>query len=684
MKGVIFLSLALLSFALSAQITPKREVDLQRLVDEILATQDEDFNYEDLYENLAQLLSNPADLNLVTKEQLQSLFFINEIQIQALLDYRTEAGPFLSVYELQNVPSINRDTFMRLIPFITVSDPTAGLNRSFLNRVLNENNNYLIFRIDRTLEEKRGYKADTPPASKYAGSPDRIYTRFRTSRPGDFSLGFTTEKDAGEKPRWAPSQKQYGPDFISFHAQILNKGKIKNLIAGDYQAQFGQGLILGSAFGIGKSAEAVTTIRRPNIGFMPYTSLYEAGYFRGTAVSYAVHKRIFIHGMFSSRWRDGTLQSDSVLEVNTISSLDDTGLHRTPSEIANRSSLQEKNLAGVINYKYKTLDAGLVLHHTQYNFPIVKSPTVYNQFYFQGDQNTNGSIFLNYTYRNFTFFSETAHTFMQGSAVSAGMIGSVTASLDVSVHYRNFARNYQSFYSNALAESSAPQNERGLYWGWKYTVNKIYSFSGYFDLFQFPWLRYRSYAPSQGHEWLLRANYKPSRNITMFIQATEESKVRNLSTESNIYLTAPGVRRNYWINIDYLITPQLTLRTRAQFNTYELGSTATRGMVILQDITWSHRKFSVSGRYALIDTDSYDNRLYVYEKDVWLAFSFPPYSGVGVRNYILLQYSVSKKIDIWLRWAYERYTDRDTIGSGSETIEGNTQNDLRFQTRIRI
>jgi DNA uptake protein ComE-like DNA-binding protein len=178
MKVVISIFSVLISFAISAQIAPKRELDLQRLVDEILANQDEDYNYEDLYENLAQLLSNPIDLNLVTKEHLQSLFFLSEIQIQALLNYRTEAGPFLSVYELQNVPGINRDTFMRLIPFITVSDLTTGLNRSLLSRILDENNNYLIFRIDRTLEEKRGFKADTPPASQYAGSPHRIYTRF--------------------------------------------------------------------------------------------------------------------------------------------------------------------------------------------------------------------------------------------------------------------------------------------------------------------------------------------------------------------------------------------------------------------------------------------------------------------------------------------------------------------------
>jgi hypothetical protein len=67
-------------------------------------------------------------------------------------------------------------------------------------------------------------------------------------------------------------------------------------------------------------------------------------------------------------------------------------------------------------------------------------------------------------------------------------------------------------------------------------------------------------------------------------------------------------------------------------------------MALLQDITWQYRKLSISGRYALIDTDSYDNRLYVYEKDVWLAFTFPAYYGVGVRNYLLVQYALQK---IW-------------------------------------
>ena len=143
-------------------------------------------------------------------------------------------------------------------------------------------------------------------------------------------------------------------------------------------------------------------------------------------------------------------------------------------------------------------------------------------------------------------------------------------------------------------------------------------------------------------------------------------------------------KRNFWINIDYAVSSHLSFKTRVQFSSYQFGGSKTQGMMVLQDVTWSLGKISISGRCALFDTDDYDNRLYVYERDVWLAFSFPAYSGVGIRNYLLFQYSVSKKVDLWFRWAHVRYTDRNIIGSGSEAIDGNTRNDLKLQARIRI
>lgn len=92
----------------------------------------------------------------------------------------------------------------------------------------------------------------------------------------------------------------------------------------------------------------------------------------------------------------------------------------------------------------------------------------------------------------------------------------------------------------------------------------------------------------------------------------------------------------------------------------------------------------MSVRYALFDTDDYENRQYVYEKDVWLATSLPAYEGSGLRNYLLVHYTLSRSTDVWVRWSRTWYADRETMGSGTEEIEGNTRNDIKFQVRIRI
>jgi hypothetical protein len=93
-------------------------------------------------------------------------------------------------------------------------------------------------------------------------------------------------------------------------------------------------------------------------------------------------------------------------------------------------------------------------------------------------------------------------------------------------------------------------------------------------------------------------------------------------------------------------------------------------------------KISLTARYALFDTEDYDNRQYVYENDVWLAFSLPAYEGKGVRNYLLLSYKLNRHISAWVRFSHVRYTDREEIGSGYDLIEGNTRNDVKFQLRI--
>ncbi|NJN41388.1 MAG: helix-hairpin-helix domain-containing protein [Flammeovirgaceae bacterium] len=680
----LLLAICSIGFLPAFSQVKRQDVDFEKLFDDLFPVQDLDLNYDELYENLAQILINPIDLNEATHQQLQSLYLLNEMQVNEIVDYRNKTGPFLSIYELQSLESIDSQTLEKILPFFTVEDASKTMNRTFWQRLSTEQNNYFILRYERTIETKHGYRADTDSAARYAGSPDKFYARYRVSRTGDFSFGFTIEKDAGEQIAWTPANKIYGFDNYSFHAQVMNQGIFKNIIIGDYQAQFGQGLGLGGGFGMGKGSETITTIRRANLGFIPYTSLNEFGFFRGMAITVEPILNFKINGFGSSISRDGLLQQDSESDQSFFTSLTATGLHRTPRELSARKQIRENNLGLTLNYQFKSLEAGIMVHHTSLNPPLQPNPNTYNQFLFSGTGITNIGSFLNYSYSNYTVFGEFSKSLDAGYGFNAGLLSSLTSSFDFSLFIRHYEPDYQTFYTNAVAENSIPRNESGMYWGLKYKINHSITASGYVDVFKFPWLRYRGYSPSTGSEGLLRLTWQPSKLVSFFIQGRQESKIRNLPDNTTNYKTGMGTKNNFWLNADYSLTKNIHLKTRGQFSNYKLEGNKTNGMTLIQDVNVDAGRFTISARYALFDTDDIDNRQYVYERDVWLAFSFPSYSGVGVRSYLMVQYNVNRNVDLWIRWARTQFSDRETIGSGGELIDGDTRNDIKFQLRFRF
>jgi hypothetical protein len=465
--------------------------------------------------------------------------------------------------------------------------------------------------------------------------------------------------------------------------QVQNKGKLKNLVVGDYQAQFGQGLVLGGAFGLGKGGEAVTTARRSNVGLIPYTSVLETGMFRGVGATYQLTPSLFVTSFLSSVFKDASISVDSS-DQSSISSLPITGLHRNEIELRNRKAIRETNFGYILNYKRRSVDAGLIFNRAVFSLPIERNHSPYNQFTYRGEENNNTSLFINYSIANTTFFSEVAHTWAHGLAVNVGLLSNLTQRLELAMVFRKYDRDFYSFYSNAFAENSVAQNEQGIYWGANYRIAKKYSFSGYVDLFEFPWLRYRSYSPSSGFEYLLRFNYQPSKTIHAFVQFREEQKQRNTSADTPLYLTESGRKRNWWLNVDYQISSSLRFKTRAQFSNYQFENKFSKGMTLLQDISWTLNSFEFTARYALFDTDDFENRQYVFERDVWLAYSLPAYFGQGIRYLFLIQFNVNQRLTFWLRWTQTRYQNQDSIGSGLDAINGNQRNDIKCQIRLRL
>jgi hypothetical protein len=683
MKIVGIFCLILAGKGLIAQEYPRKEIDISRIAEELSEVPDEDLNYEDLYENLLQLTAHPLDLNKASAEELRFIKVLTDSQVNDLLRYRTENGSFISIYELQAVPGFDLQTIYKLVPFVIVKDPSSVLNTSMLHKIRDESDNYFLLRYERTAQPKKGFSTDSEPETKFKGSPDKLYLRFRSSSPGEFSFGFTMEKDAGEQLQWNPSKRYYGVDYLSYHFQIQNKGRIKNLIVGDYQSQFGQGLMLGGIFGMGKGSETITTVRRNNIGLLPYTSAYEGGSLRGAALAIQGTNRIYVTGFYSHTNKDATVGSDHDKDI--ISSFQNSGYHRNENELGTRKVIGEKNLGGVVQYKADSLEVGAMYNQTMFDVPVQRSVSAYNQFAFRGISNRNVGLYLNYRFQNATFFSELSHSIGAGYAGTAGLLASLTSKFDLSILYRKFDRNFYAFYSNGFGEGSNTQNETGVYWGWKYSFNRKFGLSGYTDLFKFPWLKFRNYAPSLGYEWLVRFNFEPTRKVKLFIQARQESKTRNVETDDiNLYKTSIGLKTNYWLHIDCSPHQMLRLKSRLQFSTFSVQDRVTQGVALMQDLIVDLGKLKLTVRYALFETDDYDNRQYSYENDVWLAYSMPAYSGVGVRKMAMIEYKLNNHMSFWIRYARIRYNKQEEIGTGVDQIKGVEKDDIKVQLLVRI
>ncbi len=678
MKKLLWVSLLCQATVMMAQDIPPQVNDISRLEEQIYPIQNDDSDNEERYEAWLQMLAHPSDLNRITEDELRQLMILSEKEIGQVMHYRAQYGPFLSVYELQAVPGLSMATISRLAGFVTVRDAQTRLDASIIERMKKEKNHYLLLRYDRILESQDGYGKDS---SGYSGSQDHMTVRYRLSRPHDFSLGFSLEKDAGERLQWSPPTKQYGFDYLSWHIQLTDKGKWKNILIGNFQIQMGQGLIWGGTFGFGKNSETITSVRRGNLGFLPYTSMTENASFNGGAVTYSLSKRWQLHGFLSQVDRDAKVaQQDS---QPFVTSLQTSGLHRSLGELSSRKTIREFDGGMAIEYTTGRVDAGMSFHHLSLSMPIRPGITPYGQYAFRADHLSNAGLFFNINTPGVTIFMETAYTLGYGRATTAGAIGNISNMTEVSLLLRVFDRDFTSFCANPFAENSRPQNETGLYTGFRHRFSRRVDLSGYVDLFRFPWLSYRDYSPSEGHEWMARLTWAPKRQTVFYLQIREQAKMRNLSTPSTLYLADTGTKRNLWMRCEINQGPWI-FRTAIQLSQYMIGSVASGGLGIAQDLGYRHRKWSFSFRFALFDTDDYDNRLYFYEKDVWLGYSFPAYDGKGIRRYAVLSWKISRRLECWIRWSGTRYFDRTEIGSGAERIPGNMRNDAKFQLRIAL
>ncbi len=692
-RRFLFAFVALMFFS-ATQIfsqNDKKDVVLEDLVEEIAANSDEELDYSTIYDDLQYFLDNPLNLNEATVGQLNKLHFLNQIQIDGILNYRKKYGDFQTIYELQLIEGFDAEDVERLLPFVTIEHVKTDYTLNY-DKILEWGRHEVFFRTQTYLQPMAGYNipdsviADNPDKARYLGNPLKYYIRYKFHYRDRVQWGITAEKDPGEQ-FFAGAQK-YGFDYYSAHLQIDEIWKFKRVLIGDYQAQFGQGLALWTGLTMGKSSY-VLNVKKKSRGIRKYASTDENQFMRGAGVVMEFNN--FTFTTFGSYHKIdaniSTFDSLDMTDIREISSIQNTGYHRTPSEIEDRHAIGETIFGANISYQDSLIKTGLTFVDYSFSADLLRDPKPYQIYEFQGHNNFNLGWDYEFELMKFHFFGETAISQSGGLATVNGVFIPLEHRISLVTLYRNYSPKYQAYFSGAFAEGSHNENEKGLYFGLEIYPYPKFKISSYLDTYTFPWLNYRINTPlANGLEYFTQIDYNPSRNVSMYLRYKHEIKPQNISDDAFIKYPVDTKKWDLRYHISFQVSHNLTLRNRVEFTGYQKDTTIESGFMAYQDIRYQSQKYPLTAyfRYAVFDAP-YDARIYAYENDILYAFSVPGYFYRGFRMYLVGKYEINRHLTVWAKYSQYTFTDRDVISEGSlNEIDGNTKSEIKLQLRYKF
>ena len=663
---------------------------VEKIVDEIVEAGEAEVQPDALYDDLISLSLTPLNINTADYADLAGLYMITDFQIQSLLQYRREFGDFKSLSELLFVPGFDQALMAMMEPFVSV-EVSDAVDRLNIKNALTYGRHQFFLRTQRVLETQEGYAYASDslltarPNARYLGSPLRYYSRYGYNYRNQLRFGFTAEKDPGEE--FFSGSNPYGFDYYSGYLQVNDAGFIKTIVIGDFQARFGQGLALWSGFSFSKSPMAIN-IKKTPMGISKYSSTDENRFFRGAAVTASLTENADFTFFYSLKNIDANLaDTDSLVEdVPQISALQATGMHATPATVADEDAIREQFIGGNLTYNALNFRTGLTVSYQKINAEFEPDNNPADKFSSPGNENLNLGIDYHFLMKGVSFFGEAALSGNGSMALISGMHYRFNPQIAVAALYRNYSRQYYTPVGAGFGERAATNNEKGFYTGLELVPIKNMKVSAYFDVFKFPWLKFRTNAPSMGMDYLVQADYAFSKKFRLYTRYKKEIKEENAAIEtSGIDYLAERFKTHYRIHYNYQAFDWLSIGNRVEISHYEKEQEKQKGMLLYQDIKLHPLPLlDITLRYALFDTEGFESRIYTYEHNVLYSFSIPALFDEGSRFYMLVKYSPLPYLDLWARYAVTSYTQKKEISSGLNRIAGNKRSDISVQVRLKF
>lgn len=673
LRLISFINCLLITLVCTAQ--NHQEYSLEEVVENLSVNNAvEETTWEEDLEELSDSLRKPLNLNTITRKQLESFSFLSAEQVEHLLAYLYLHRPMRTIYELQLVEGMDRETIAHLLPYVCVdvinSKESVRL-KTLLKDAIKYGRHEMLTRLDIPFYKRKGYQQD------YYGPPVYNSLKYTFHYRKNLRMGVVAEKDAGE-PFGAMRNKK-GYDFYSFYLLINEMNRLKTLCIGSYRLNYGQGLVFGDGFLTGKTT-TLALFSFQNRAIKQHASTDEYHYFQGLAAAVHLSHPITLSGFYSYRLFDG------VVHNGVITSLQTTGWHRTKKEM-NRKNTVEQQLTGThLSYQQGLLKLGTTAAYYWYNHPYEPPLRSYSKYNLYGQTFFNISVDYAYRWRRLSCQGELALGKHGGLATVNFLRYADPLGNKLLLVHRYYAYNYWALFGRAFGEGSRVQNETGWYLAgecvpWPRTRLFISA-----DFFAFPWKKYQVNKPSHGMDFCFQMDYQPRTAVQMYVRYRYKRKEKNLP-DTNGEVVLPINMHQWRYRFCYTNKAEWMCRTTCDVNQFHYqGKALSYGYGLSQLVGYrlSALPVRVEAQATYFHTADYNARVYVVEKGPLYAWYVPSFFGEGMRLSLHVRYDLNAHWMCLLKCGETIYNDRSFISSGPDKIKGNKKADLQMQLRLKF
>lgn len=685
------------------QVTDGNEDWLEYLMDTVEDTDNDPGNtasrLEEAYNSLLELEQNPIDINKASIEELTQIPRLDIKQINDILQFRSRYGNFKTIEELAMIPSIDSRLREYLSNFLYVNNERfEWYSKEGMRRGLKKLKHEITGTVSIPTYHRAGDR-NAPEetdegwnryAGKYLGDNLKHSLRYSLTMEKNVSINLMGSKNAGE-PFFGGStengvkRNSQGYDIYAFNISVRNLKSLRNIILGQYRAQFGMGLIMNNYLRISKQA-TLASIGRLTNSFSPHSTGYDGKHLQGAAVTVDLTRRLSMSAFFSYRYIDATLNKDG-----TIATILTSPYHRTETEMQKKNNSTMMTTGLHLQYE-KTTKNGLTWH-TGASVVVTSmgdsiNPTYnssdanrYRQYYARGKNFVNTSIDYRLDWGIFLMRGETAIDGKGQLATINSAIWSLPSRITLMAVQRFFSYKYNAIYGATFSENSMVQNESGIYLGAQWKPSYNFTLDVYTDWAYFPQAKYRVSAASHSWDNCILATYIRNK-WTFSARYRIKSKERDVTDGKQKYLA-------YKTDHHLRLTAQMKGKrwsARSQVEGCLLTFAAnSNGFIGSQDLGWKiTKKIELYGMMAYFKTDDYESRLYAYERNVKYGFASRTYYGQGMRMVFLAKANLAKWLTLQTKVGHTRYFDRNKIGSAERMIFSSRQTDIDVQMIFKL